>query len=279
MYQPDALFDRVFADIKSDPDAVRRIRAQNKSVLDAAMGQTAPINAKLSSGDKYRVDNYLTSLRALEASLTKEASAGCQPPEVPSGLPEITHHKNHDKIPEYTRMHLEILAMAMACDLTRVGTFQLSEEANNFTFPWLDVTTRWHDQSHYKADAESWKTSEKKQGAADYLRICRWSMESLAYLVERLDALGVLDNTLILYLSHMHHGGQHTGNNIPVMTIGNIDNKWRAGRHVSFFPKEKKSDLRQTNDFFVTLANLYGIEISDFGERDKNKGTLPNLLA
>lgn len=154
--RPDVLFERLFSDIRTDPEAAARLLTQNRSILDAALEQASTLRGKLGKQDLRHVDNYLTSVRELEKTLAKAGAEGCQKPEDPGKLPDIPVHKHHDKIPEYAKLQLEMLAMAFACDLSRVATFQLSEEANNFTFPWLDVKTRWHDQSHLKTSAENW---------------------------------------------------------------------------------------------------------------------------
>lgn len=277
--RPDVIFDRLFSDVRTDPEAAARLRAQNQSILDAALEQATTLRGKLGAEDVRQVDNYLTSVRELETKLAKASAEGCEKPEAPGTLPNITVHKHHDKIPDYAKLQLEMLAMAFACDLSRVATFQLSDEANNYTFPWLGVKTRWHDQSHLKTTPDNWADAEKQQSVADYLKICRWSFETLAFFVDRLEALGALNDTLLMFLTNLHHGGQHNGRSVPAFTLGNVNNRLRTGRHLSVFKTPgTKGQERRTNDLLVTVAQLFDLNVTQIGTPEYNQGPIAEML-
>jgi len=89
---PQAVFDRLTAGSLSpgmpvDDDAAIRRRALKQSVLDYVLDNTARVRQKLGASDRQKLDQYLTSVRALEkriASSGMQAAAACQPIERPS---------------------------------------------------------------------------------------------------------------------------------------------------------------------------------------------------
>ena len=43
---------------------------------------------------------------------------------------------------------MDMMVMAMACDLTRVGTFQWTDTEAKHTFPWLNLNSHHHFYQH-----------------------------------------------------------------------------------------------------------------------------------
>lgn len=112
-----------------------------------------------------------------------------------------------------------------------------------------------------------------------YLKICRWSFETLAFFIDRLQALGAQDNTVLMYLTNLHHGGQHNGRSVPAFTLGNVNNQLRTGRHLSVFAKPgNRTPERRTNDLLVTLAQLYGVNVNQIGTPEYNQGAIGEML-
>ena len=263
---PERVFDRLFSDIMVDDDALSRLRAQQRSVLDAALDQASALKSSLGRNDQIKIDDYLDSIREVERRLSRPLEAGCQRPDAP---PSGYDFDDLDLVPQTTLLQLDMLAMAMACDLTRVATFQMGYEATNMTHPWLNVSTRWHDLSHTSGNESDWIDL-----ITGYVNIARWNAEQIAYLIDRLKGLGVWDDTLILWTTPMHNAQYHNGFNIPVTLIGNVQNKLSTGRHVRF-----EAGKHKINDVLLTVQQLFGMDVNTFGASDGVNRALHELLA
>ncbi len=51
-------------------------------------------------------------------------------------------------MPTIAGLHLDMLATAFACDLTRVASFQISTSLNHIRYPWLNSLGEGHALSH-----------------------------------------------------------------------------------------------------------------------------------
>ncbi|MEO1334298.1 MAG: DUF1552 domain-containing protein, partial [Myxococcota bacterium] len=174
---PERLFDRLFASTPANNDDLARLRAQQQSVLDATLGQAQRLKARLGRADQLKVDQYLTSIRDVERRLSQTVEAGCSRPDAP---PAGYDYKSTDLVEQTTTLQLDLLAMALACGLTNVATFQMAFEATNMRHPWLGVDTRWHDLSHTSGNEDNW--IDLING---YVDIARWNAEQIAYFVDR----------------------------------------------------------------------------------------------
>src|SRR6185295_9126940 len=108
----------------------------------------------VSSGDKARLDEYLTSVREVEQRMdsmraTKEKAddkARARGPAVftmkrpDNGLPE--------DIREHMRLMCDIVALGFQTDKTRVATLLLCRDLSGLFYPFLDVRTAHHPASH-----------------------------------------------------------------------------------------------------------------------------------
>jgi len=104
------------------------------------------------------------------------------------------------------KLQMDLLVMAMACDLTRVGTIQWEQSVGNVRFTWVDpaITRGHHDMSHDGDDVAT---------TMDQLtKINTWYAGQLNYLIDSLknaketDGTSMLDNTLIVWVNELSRG-------------------------------------------------------------------------
>src|SRR5690606_35278277 len=99
-------------------------------------------------------------------------------------------------MPAIMQTHLDLLAVAFACDLTRVASLQISTGFNRIRFPWLDSLAEGHSLSH--------SGPTNTQAEAELIARAKWHSEQLAYFMDLLATIpegegSVLDNTAILW--------------------------------------------------------------------------------
>jgi len=265
---PRAVFDRVFAGVTSNPDAMGNLLAERRSILDAALDQASSLRAQLGAADRERVDSYLESVREVERRLAiLPDAASCSRPEEPRDFTE-RDLRDLSLVPEVTRTQLDLLAMAMACDLTRVATFQMSFEATNIVHTWLGGTGRWHDLSH-NGGSGTWQPDMRQ-----YVDISVWNAQQMAYLIDRLRAFEVFDDTTVLWINPMHNGQIHNADNLPLVLAGNLGGALRTGRHLRV-PR----DRFRVNDLHAAILQGCGVDADHFGDPELNDRPLTELLA
>lgn len=272
--RPRSLWARVFASVAGkgpgEQEATTRLLRQRKSVLDGALAQASGLRSRLGSADQSKLDNYLQSFRDLEARIASAPAAmGCARPDTPSDP-----RGGSEVLPDVARLQIENLAMAFACDLTRVATVQLAFEGHQGVYPWLDVKTGHHSLSHCDHDDASAPKAYPEQG-----RISRWHAEVIASLVTRLKAIPegagtVFDNTVILWINTLTYGATHSNSRTPTLLIGNAGGALRTGGR---FIRLAANERRTLADLYAPIANAFGLESRAFGEAKYNLGALHQI--
>ncbi|HEV8550142.1 MAG TPA: DUF1552 domain-containing protein, partial [Polyangiaceae bacterium] len=129
MLQPIDLYNRIFKDLvvpdgngqmAPDPMLVER-----RSVLDTVGEQVAALETKVSTEDKQRLDAHLTLVRDIEHRLSQVPLA-CAKPDVPATLDPTSE----TDMPTIANLEIDLLAVAFACDLARVASFEVSTGLN-----------------------------------------------------------------------------------------------------------------------------------------------------
>jgi hypothetical protein len=132
---------------------------------------------------------------------------------------------------------LELLALALQCDVTRVVTFMFArgQSMADFSFlPSIGVTAFHHTLAYHRNDEDRRKLRE----------IDRWEMQEWAQFLIRLngmkeaDGKSVLDNTLAYFNSQVSDGNGRLKFDMPVVLAGSAGGKLKVdGTHYNYYPK------------------------------------------
>jgi hypothetical protein len=279
---PQRVFDRVFAEVgAADTTAIDRLRRQRKSVLDAAVGQIADLEAQLGQADRDKLRNYADSLRQVETRLLNAANGvQCERPTIET-LQGEAWEMDSNNVPLLMRTQMDLLAMALACDLTRVVTLSFGYAASGMTLPWLGINTTYHDGLSHPPDSDT--AAQTGLAQAD-----TWIAEQFVTLIERLKAIPegdgtVFDNTVILWTNEMSKGNSHDADNIPVVLAGSAQGFFRTGRYVRLervgAGRIGRPLGRWSNDLLVTLQQSMGMPATTWGDPAECGGALDILKA
>ena len=265
--EPAAVYAGVFSDLHTDPAQLTRLRKRRQSILDTVGGEYARLAGQLGSADRQRLDQHLAAVREIETRLISDLvvnNAACHDPQlVPS--------QANNSFPAVGALQLDLMTMALACDLTRVASLQWSRSVSEVHFTWLDIPEGHHDLSH---------RSDSDLAALDKLtRINTWYASQLASLIERLkntpDGLGgtLFDGTLILWCNELAKGNTHSRLGAHYVLAGSAGGALRTGRYVSY-----EGQSLPHNNLLLSLINAMGIPDSRFGKADWCTGPLAGLL-
>ena len=264
---PQVAFDRMFRHI-SDPAAARKQGEDRRSVLDLAMNDLKSLQRKASKRDKEKLDEYYSSVRAVEQGIEKSLN----PPQrdwvspmkpkfdrPASGIP-----RNRD---EHLKQMIDLMVLAFWTDSTRVGTLMTAHGFSRQNFSFLDgVKNDHHGMSHHK---------NKKDLVEEFTKVSEWYVGQVAYLMKRMKSIddghgSMLDNSVIFYGSGMKDGNGHIKDDLPLVLAGKAGGKLKPGSHIR---APKKTQLPELH---VTIQQLFGIESNKIN--GVGKGPISSLI-
>ncbi|MBI2689797.1 MAG: DUF1552 domain-containing protein [Acidobacteria bacterium] len=247
---PRSVFERLFGtvDPSLDPETRARRALYKKSILDLTRETTKSLVSTLGAQDKRKMDEYLTSIREVEARIAKAESDPEIPlGEKPSGIPF--------QYIEYVKLMFDLQVVAFQADISRVSTMMLGREGSVRTYPEIGVPDPHHPLTHHR-------------GHPDFIekvtKINTFHVELFSYFLERLKATQdgdgtLLDHSTILYGAALSDGNQHSNHNLPLIVAGHAGNQ-RGGMHVAAKPMTPAANL------FVNMMNRAGVTAEKFGD-------------
>jgi hypothetical protein len=248
---PQVVWDILFGGF--DPKATAEEQARQKfyrtSVLDYVLGEANSLSGKLGTTDRRKLDEYLTGVNELEKKIQKTGTGPvCTAIDRPPGdLP----------YPEHVKLMLDLIALAVQCDATRVATFMLGNAGSGRSYPFLLVNEGHHEISHH----------QNLQANFDKLSIInRWEIEQFAYLLTKLDAIDegngttALDTSAVFFSSEIQDGNSHAHTKLPVLVGGSLGGTFTSGRHVVVPEKTPMANL------FITMLKGIGAPVETFGD-------------
>jgi len=260
---PRAAFATLFAGVASSGQAptatLDALTARRRSVLDKAILDLTALIPKVSAFDQRKLEAHLTAVRELEMSLASNATPlGCQ---VPAQGPLASAN-----YPEIMKQQMDIMALAVACDLSRVISLQSSTAQSSVKHTWLGIQEDHHGISH---------ESGSPTGHQQMVDIHSWYSEQFAYLITKLSSIdeigqSALDNSVVMWTNEQGEGGDHSPDRIPYVLAGSGGGVLRPGR----FLKYKDGSH---NDLLLSLLKSFGSNASVFGLQSVSNGPLAGL--
>jgi hypothetical protein len=272
---PKKVFARLFMDANASAAAADALRTKRKSVLDAALRDFQRLNAKLGADDRTKLDRHATTVRQIETSLDKLGGTGltCMVPamgpttnlDAVDCLQDGRPARCAGDFQALGQAQMDLLVLALACDLTRVVTLQWSTAESTVFHKWLGVKTEHHLMTH---DAKGYR--------ADLIKIETWYAQQFAKLLDALkshtdaDGTTLLDSAIVLWPNELSEAQSHDRRNLNWVLAGKGNGALRTGRYL-------KLTGNTTNQVFASLMTMFGAPTQTFGD-PKFKGTLPGLI-
>ncbi|HVY26221.1 MAG TPA: DUF1552 domain-containing protein [Polyangiaceae bacterium] len=273
---PKAVYSRVFTDLPAaggpqmaDQAATRRL-AQRKSVLDSVIESYGALAPKLGATDKATLEAHQTAIRELEMRLTAtpetSSTAACAKPMAPT----IDAQKN-DNFPMVGQLQMDLLVMALACDLTRVATLQWEAAYSDVRFTWLGADRGHHTISH---------DGDNNSASVEMLtKINVWYAEQFAYFLQKLDAIKegdgtLLDSCVVFWGNELARGNVHSHWPMPFVLAGSGGGALKTGRFLTY---PKGDPTTSHTNLLVSMMNAVGVPGQTFGNPKYCTGPLNGL--
>ena len=235
---------------------------RNMSILDRVKGDAESLTRSISSGDKAKLDEYLTSVREVERRVegVRKNTATAAEAAKTQNKPMFSMDRPANGLPEDVREHAklmcDIIAIAFQTDKTRVATLLLCRDLSAMIYPFLEVNTGHHAASH-------------NNNSDGYERIARFHLSQLGYLAQKLDSMPegngtVLDNTLLMWINNLWIGRKHDNTRLPLVLAGGLGGTMQTGR-VLDYTKAKDED-RKMSSLFLGIMDRMGVKLDAFGD-------------
>ena len=280
------IFASLFEEPKGGIAAQRKALRRKASVLDDNLAEVRALAQKMSTADKGRLDQYLTSVREAEIR-TRRADTWLDTP-----LPKISEtdrkRTNRDiaktQAGDYFRTVYDLMVLAFQTDVTRVVTFSLGGEGQAIAIPEIGITESRHQLSHHGGD----------EGYMEKLtNYDTFAIEQFGYFLSRLDETkdlngkSLLGSTMSLFGSGMSYGHSHGNANLPLVLAGGLDLGLKHGSHLDFnqghfdgytldkpgnhyrlCSRPANTDAHMSN-LLLLMAQKMGVETDQFGDSNK----------
>jgi hypothetical protein len=259
---PYAVFDRLFQSGAVDPALLARTRAARGSVLDYVGKQLEGFSNNLGAHDRQRVQFHLDSIRELERRLQ---AGGLGAGGRPESLPE--QRFRHDQVSDFdktTRAQLDLIALALASDVTRVATLLCADgDGDQLATPWLGPEFALDTGIEYLGIPNSHHTHSHLEDDM-HAEMQRWFVSEFAQFIGKLKATehvaggSLLERSVVLAINTMNTGGGHGTNNLPTFLAGSGGGYLRTGRYLRIGESQ--------NGILAAVANAMGTPVNGMNE-------------
>jgi hypothetical protein len=226
----------------------------------------------VSAEDRKKLDAHVTAMREVEQRLVgtpgaqQPSGTKCSPPTLAAVDIAVD-----DQYLQAGRLQMDLAAAALACDQTRILTFQWSYSESEHLFQFLGYSGNHHVISH------DFSSSGANYDA--YNGIQTWYAEQFAYFLSKLDSYQegdrtLLDNTLVLWATEIGESTQHDLTLMPYVLAGSAGGQIKTGRFLDF-----SQNRRDNNQLLISMAHALGAtDLSAFGDPSGAMGPLPGIL-
>jgi hypothetical protein len=230
------------------------------SVLDALREDVQKIHQVVSTDDRRTLESHLALIREVERDLASELQAGVAQSvghAVPQLPPNVDEH--NDRIPQITKMQIDLLVNSFVADFARIATFQITNSVGQPKMRWLGIDEGHHELSH--------EPDTNEPAYEKLIHINTWYCEQVAYLAHRLAETpepgtdgSMLDHTTIVWTNELGKGNSHTRDNIPFVLVGG-GLGWKTGLAHDFGKVPH-------NRLLMSFCEAMGFPQSSFGNPD-----------
>jgi hypothetical protein len=232
---------------------------KGKSVLDFVNDSAKKLQKDLGPQDRDRLDQYFSSVRALETQI-HEAAAWEKKPRPAVKTPEP---RDADKahLAEGCKLMFDMIRLALETDSTRLVTLFISSLGLKTDIPGVEHET--HTLTHH---------GNRPETLAELRRIEEAQLKALAVFLAGLQGVKeggktLLDQTMVLYGTCMGSANAHSNVNLPMLLVGG------GFKHVGLLEHDTRKNYPLAN-LYVSMLQRLGLEVDKFAS---STGTMRGL--
>ncbi len=263
--RPSDLFNKVFAGLVADPVVQNKLASMKITIGDIVLADyKAKMNdRRISSEDKIRLSNFVDNLQEVQKKLSSMNPTPALTCNKPTGILNYDYFSllNETQKMQYYNSHADIMAAAIACDLSRVCVITDNGFLSN------------HDYSHENPDS--------RDAQLQFMKYNRRAVQLVARLVNNLNSMvdnpstgqTVLDNSLVMWGSEIGNSQSHRTESMPVVSFGGAGGAIKTGYYVDYRQRPLKaiagrSDFsamgRSYTQYLITVMRAMGLQQAEY---------------
>jgi hypothetical protein len=262
------------------PEAFAQLQSQRKSVNDLVRSQMQDLMSRsdLSKGDHDRLDLHFQSIRDLENTLI--CSFGTADVQK---LKEIeAASKANDNLPTVTHMQMDIIALAVACGVTRAVTIQIGDGNDSTQYTIGGVKQKSYHRISHRIDSDGSEGTPIENAVGLHHEIDRIHARYFKYLLDKLASYDTGSGKLIDFgvavwlndLANKYHGYK----DVPYILAGGAAGYLKTGQFLDL-DGVNNNKLFNTIGTAVGCTNAAGGPLDDFGDPSLAKGLIKDIVA
>jgi hypothetical protein len=254
---PYAIYARLFGDTFVEPGGDGQVDPRlglRRSVLDRVLGDLAALQQRLGATDRRRLDQHVTGVREMELRLARlqedppELEACVRPAPLSGSFADIA---GRAQVRARNQVVSEMMAMALACDQTRVFAHYLTEPVSNVLFP--GAPDGHHSLTHNEGG---------DQPIVDDITV--QIMQMLSDTLQILDGVPegdgtLLDNMVVFATTEVSLAQTHSILDMPVILAGSAAGYFQQDVHVRSLSGDNATKI------LISLQRAMGMQVSRFG--------------
>jgi hypothetical protein len=249
---PLDLFKLLLSGAQQDQTAKALAQAQG-NVLGGFLEDAKALKRKLGSTDQKRLDQYLSTVNDLDARLKTAAAPW------PIRTPPSTANTDlgHEDLQGRGRLLVDVLALALACDRSRVFSLEFSPmQAMTIYYELASFSAQWAAEGYH--DGASHNDQEFVHQATIF------NMGELAYLLQALkstthgNGVSLLDSSCIYASTDVAEPDSHDTSNMPILVMGKANGGLLGGVHYA-------SNGEPPTAVHLTMFQAIGLPMAQFG--------------
>jgi hypothetical protein len=264
----------------STPGLAEQALMRRKTLLDYVKADVDTYRGRLGAEEKLKFDFYTESLRTLERGVGNsipgmgetppvQATASCSKIAAP---PMISVNTKVNDMPAQNKLYLDTIAMAFACNVTRVASAMWGGGQSDEAVRFEDINMgNWHSTSH---------NDPKGAGGQQMIRVQAYMAKEFLYFINKLksysagEGRSLLDNTAAVLTTQNGCSTQvafapmdHPKQNSPLIVAGSCGGAWKTGRVID-------ANGRNHNDVYLSITKAFGMPNTTVGMASWCKGPL-----
>lgn len=271
---PLILFNRVFGAAGSGGSATQPLAQYKKSIFDYLLTDVQDLKNRVGASDRATLDQFVGSVRDVEKQLEPAhldvscgAPAGINP-LLGGACPPFDNGKGGYSN-ERARLLIWLQVTAVACGLTRFGSFMLGGRASKRQFTWLGIPNA--DDGHHGISHDVSPTGLEHQSL-----IVIDEIKQFAYMLDLMQGIqqggqSLLYNSVVFFANECGEGAAHDYSSTPVILAGRAGGQLKTGQHIVY------ANATPYSNVFVSILQMLGMNVTTFGVN--GNAPLSRLLA
>jgi hypothetical protein len=258
----------------SPSNSARALFERRKSVNDLVRGDLSTLlaDARLSAADRKRLDQHLNAIRDVEVAME---ALSCSATSLSLGEIETIGEKGF--VEDAARLHMQLVGLAFACNVTRAATLQWGDGGGDGSIYPVEggEPLRFHWISHrVRSDGASGSVIE---GAAEmHAAIDRIRMNTLKTLLDHWAELTtprgpLFDSAVAMWTCDVADGPSGSVHNLPLILAGSPGGRLLQGQYLDLPAFSNASLLK-------SILEVCGVDSSNFAA-EASVSPLSDVLA